>query len=93
MDDYIGMIAIIYLVVINIIGIAIVKIDKDRAKKKQWRIRERTIFLIAILGGTIGVYYGMQQFRHKTKHLSFVIGIPFIFVVQMVVAILIYKMK
>lgn len=56
--------------------------DKRRAQKGKWRIPERTLFLVAILGGSIGSIIGMRHFRHKTKHKSFVIGMPFIFFVQ-----------
>lgn len=51
-------------------------IDKQKAKKKSYRISEKTLFVIAMLLGALGVYIGMYAFRHKTKHLLFTVGIP-----------------
>ncbi|HAB61996.1 MAG TPA: DUF1294 domain-containing protein [Lachnospiraceae bacterium] len=79
---------LIYLVVMNIIGFTIMGIDKSRAKRGAWRIPEKTLFLIAILGGSIGSILGMKQFRHKTKHKTFTIGMPAILIVQ--AAIILY---
>lgn len=62
--------------VMNIIGLFIMKIDKNRAIKHQYRIREKTLWLVAFFGGAVGTTMGMQIFRHKTKHLSFKIGFP-----------------
>lgn len=73
---------LIYLVVMNIIGFASMGIDKSKAKRGAWRISEKTLFLIAILGGSIGSILGMKQFRHKTKHKTFTIGMPAILLVQ-----------
>lgn len=63
-------------------------IDKDRAIKKQWRIKESTLFLIAAIGGSVGSIIGMQMFRHKTKHKLFVIGMPLILILHIVGAVL-----
>mgnify|MGYP001106255005 CR=1 FL=1 len=78
---------VVYLLLMNVIGFGIMGVDKRRAVKRMWRIPERTLFLIALLGGSIGTNLGMQKFRHKTKHMSFVVGMPVILVVQLVVAI------
>ncbi len=59
-------------------------IDKARARKKKWRIREKTLFLIAILGGSIGSFAGMWVFRHKTRHWYFVLGMPLILIMHLV---------
>lgn len=71
-----------YVVVMNLVGVAIMGIDKSKAKKHQWRIPEKTLFLVSILGGSVGTWAGMYLFRHKTKHWYFVFGMPFILVVQ-----------
>lgn len=76
-------ILIFYVIVINIIGFILMGVDKLRARRRKYRIPERTLFLIAIFLGSIGVLIGMYVFRHKTKHLSFSIGIPAILVVQL----------
>lgn len=79
-----------YLLLANLVGFVLMGVDKYKAKKKKWRIPEKTLFLSAILGGSIGALYGMHLFRHKTKHKSFVFGMPAILVVQMLLAIIIF---
>ena len=66
-------------------------IDKIKARKNLWRIPEVTLFLTAILGGSIGCLMGMRLFRHKTLHPQFSIGIPVIIALQAVLTILIYS--
>ena len=68
-------------------------IDKYKAKKNLWRIRESTLLLIAVIGGSIGALAGMYTFRHKTKHLKFTLGIPVILVLQIVAAYCILTIK
>lgn len=72
----------IYLVVINIIGFFAMGIDKAKAKAKAWRIPEKTLLSIAVLGGAVGVWLGMEVFRHKTKHMHFKYGVPLIFIIE-----------
>lgn len=81
-------IIIIYLLVINILGFASMAIDKYKAKHNKWRIPEKTLFIFAIIGGSIGSITGMYTFRHKTKHTYFVIGMPAILIIQL--ALLVY---
>jgi uncharacterized membrane protein YsdA (DUF1294 family) len=66
-------------------------VDKWKAKHQKWRIPEKTLFLSAILGGSIGANAGMQIFRHKTKHTAFVIGMPCILMIQVVGAVFLYQ--
>lgn len=73
-----------YGILINIIGFLSMKLDKEKARRHKWRIPEKTLFMIAIIGGSLGSILGMQIFRHKTKHAVFVIGMPFILMVQIV---------
>ena len=73
-----------YLTVINIIGFLIMGLDKAKAKRKVWRIPEKTFFIVSLLGGGLGSWIGMYTFRHKTKHWYFVVGIPTIFFVELV---------
>lgn len=77
---------IYYWMIINIVAFFLMGIDKKKARTGAWRIPEKTLFLSAILGGSIGSICGMQLFRHKTKHKSFVIGMPTILVVQLSLA-------
>ena len=81
---------LIYLAVMNILGFALMGTDKSRARNGKWRIRERTLFLFYLLGGSIGTLTGMYVFRHKTKHWYFVIGMPLILVAQLALVLWIY---
>ena len=75
---------IIYLIIINIIGFLVMYIDKQKAKKGKWRIPEKTIFIITVLGGGIGTISGMYTFRHKTQKLHFTIGLPAITILEII---------
>lgn len=77
----------LYLVLLNMIGILIMYVDKTKAKKKAWRIPEKTLFLVSVLGGSIGIWMGMYIFHHKTKHLRFVIGVPMIILIQIMICL------
>ena len=68
---------------INILGFILMGYDKSQAIRKGWRIQERTLLLISILGGGIGVYIAMVLFRHKTQKKIFRLGVPFIFLLQL----------
>lgn len=81
-------ILLIYLACINAFGFLLMGIDKRKAKKNMWRIPEATLFVVALIGGSIGSIIGMYTFRHKTKHLTFVIGMPAILAIQVLVVIL-----
>lgn len=83
-------IIIIYLILINITGFAVNGIDKWKVRNKAGRIPEKTLFLISILGGSIGSIAGMYTFHHKTKHWYFVIGMPLILIVQVAASCYIY---
>lgn len=81
---------ICYLILINCIALALMGIDKSRARRGAWRIPEKTLFLSALLGGSIGAILGMQAFRHKTKHWYFQYGMPLILIVQILGGVFIY---
>lgn len=83
-------ILIIYFILINLIGFIMMGLDKRRAIKRRWRIPERKLFGIALIFGSIGVLIGMYVFRHKTRHLSFAIGIPAILVIQLLAISLLF---
>lgn len=75
---------VIYLLIINALGFLLMLIDKYKARKNLWRIPEKTLLGVALIGGSIGSFAGMQIFRHKTKHPRFYIGIPIIMAVQLI---------
>lgn len=78
-----------YLLIINALGFALMLVDKLKAKKNRWRIREATLMWVAALGGSVGSLLGMYTFRHKTQHLKFTLGIPLILAAQCVIAVLV----
>ncbi|WP_297435764.1 DUF1294 domain-containing protein [uncultured Clostridium sp.] len=80
----------LYLIVINIIGFIIMYVDKVKAIKHQWRVQEKTLIGIALIGGSIGSYLGMHIFRHKTKHPKFYIGIPAILIIELIICYYIF---
>lgn len=81
----------LYLIVINLTGFAVMGIDKKKAIKHRWRVRESTLFLIALIGGSAGSILGMRVFHHKTRHWYFAYGMPLILILQILLAILIVK--
>ena len=80
---------LIYLLIINAVSFLLMLTDKIKAKKNKWRIPEKVLFLVAILGGSVGSLLGMYLFRHKTKHFSFLLGMPLIFSAQILIVVLI----
>lgn len=77
----------IYLAVMNVLGVAVMWSDKRRARLHRWRIPEKVLFGVSLLGGSAGTWAGMYLFRHKTKHWYFVVGMPLILVCQVALAI------
>lgn len=67
---------------VNIIAIILMKKDKEYAEKGERRIREMTLLIVALIGGSFGMYYAMFKYKHKTLHKKFSIGIPVIIVAQ-----------
>ena len=72
----------IYLAVVNVVAFALYGIDKYKAKAGAWRIPEKTLLGVAVLGGSVGAMAGMKYFHHKTKHWYFRYGLPAIFLLQ-----------
>lgn len=75
-------IIIIFLIVINIVAIILMKKDKEYAQNGERRIREATLLLVALVGGSLGMYYAMFKYKHKTLHNKFRYGVPIIMVMQ-----------
>ena len=73
---------LIYLIIMNLVGLAVMTMDKSKARHHAWRISEKTLFLVSILGGSAGTWAGMYLFHHKTRHWYFVVGMPLILAVQ-----------
>ncbi len=77
----------IYLVVVNVLGFAMMGVDKARARKRAWRIPEAHLMIVALIGGSVGSILGMWMFRHKTKHWYFAYGLPVILILQIAIVV------
>lgn len=77
---------VVYLVCVNVIAFAAFGVDKVRARRGAWRIPEKTLIVLAVIGGSVGALAGMHVFHHKTRKAPFSKGIPAIFAVQLLLA-------
>lgn len=78
-----GTALLVYLVLINLVTFFVYGADKRRARQGKWRVPEKTLFLLPLLGGSVGALLGMRVFHHKTKHWYFVWGVPAILLAQL----------
>ena len=76
-----------YLAAVNLVTFLVYGIDKLRAKRGAWRIPEKTLFLLPLLGGSVGAIAGMKVFHHKTKHWYFKYGLPLILILQLALVV------
>jgi uncharacterized membrane protein YsdA (DUF1294 family) len=81
---------IIYLVIISLFAIGLTVYDKRAARLRQWRIRERTLMIVSLVGGSAAMLATMRIIRHKTQHPKFMIGIPIIIFLQVAVGFFIW---
>lgn len=79
-----------YLLIVNIIAFFLYGLDKWKAIHHKWRVSEHTLLFLAVVGGSVGAWVGMQVYKHKTQKMKFRLGIPIIFLVQ-AFAIIAYK--
>lgn len=77
-----------YVIIVNLIGFLLMGIDKRKAVKHTFRIPESTLFIVALIGGSLGSLLGMYTFRHKTRHWYFVYGMPAILALQVIIILL-----
>ena len=83
-------ILLVYLLIINALAIALMLADKQKARKKHWRIPEAALLTVAVLGGSLGALMGMRIGHHKSLHLKFAIGLPLIFTAHLTLGIFLY---
>lgn len=88
--DVITVIAL-YVILLNLLEFALMGIDKWKAKTYGWRIPESTLFIVAMIGGSIGAVIGMRVFHHKTRHRRFVYGMPAILIAQLLLLYILSK--
>lgn len=78
---------VVYFIAVNLISFTTMGVDKSKARKRSWRIPESTLFVLALIGGSIGSIAGMHLFHHKTKHRYFLYGMPAILIIQILIVI------
>ncbi len=81
-----------YLAIVNLWAIGLTLYDKRAARLGKWRIRERTLIGVSILGGSVAMLIAMRTIRHKTKHAMFMVGIPIIILLQVAVATYVWQL-
>lgn len=74
---------IVYVAAVNAVAFVVYGVDKYKAQKAKWRIRESTLLLLAAIGGSAGAWLGMKIWRHKTRHAKFRYGVPAILLIQL----------
>ncbi|MEY4927142.1 MAG: hypothetical protein RI894_1578 [Bacteroidota bacterium] len=79
----------IFFIALNLYSYSMMHRDKQRAMRKEWRISEKSLLLIAVFGGSIGIWLGMRApLYHKAAKPLFTVGVPLIFALQLVVVYL-----
>lgn len=78
---------ILYIAAVNVISFIVMGVDKRRAIKRAFRVPESTLFVLAIIGGSIGSIAGMHLFHHKTRHWYFLYGMPVILALQILLVL------
>ena len=81
---------VVYFIVLNILGFIIMGVDKRKAIRHAFRIPEATLFIIALIGGSLGSILGMYFFHHKTRKWYFAYGMPLILVLQLILLYLLF---
>lgn len=81
----------IYLIAISILAVILTIYDKICAMSRKWRVKESTLLLLSVLGGSVAMYITMQIIRHKTRHIKFMLGIPIIIILQLLIIFLVWR--
>ena len=82
---------LLLLAAVNLVSFGLYGLDKLKAKKGLWRIRESTLLLVAVLGGSLGALLGMELFRHKTKHWQFKVLVLVFLILHIALGVYIVK--
>lgn len=83
--ETISKLLIVYVAAVNVVAFVVYGVDKYKAQKAKWRIRESTLLLLAAIGGSAGAWLGMKIWHHKTRHAKFRYGVPAILLIQLAV--------
>lgn len=92
MEQLVNRLVVGYIIFMSILGFLLMGIDKRRAVKKAWRIPEKTLLAEAFLGGGIGSFLGMYFFRHKNRHLTFVILLPLTAAIDLIIIFKLFRL-
>jgi uncharacterized membrane protein YsdA (DUF1294 family) len=84
---------LVYLMIVNIAAFLMMGYDKSLAKARERRIPEKRLFGVAAAGGALGLWLGMQGWRHKTKHRSFVVGVPLLFILNVAIIAVLMQLQ
>ncbi|MCL2352223.1 MAG: DUF1294 domain-containing protein [Firmicutes bacterium] len=93
MPDNLTGVVIVYIIAVNVFAVTLTLLDKHAARLGSWRVKERTLLIFAVLGGSAAMYVTMRLARHKTRHAKFMIGIPVVIVLQAAAVLLIWWLK
>jgi uncharacterized membrane protein YsdA (DUF1294 family) len=88
-----NVLALLYLAIVSLLAVILTFRDKNAAKKNVWRVKERTLFIVAALGGSVAMFLTMLAIRHKTRHKKFMIGIPLILALQVASIVLAFDSR
>lgn len=80
-------VALSYIIILNLITFHLYRIDKQRAERGEYRISEVTLLGMSFLGGALGAFCAMHEFHHKTLHSVFAIGVPLALIIQVALVI------
>lgn len=83
MEEWLRQPPVLYLLAANLTAFILMGVDKRRARRGEWRVSEKALFLPAVLGGALGGVLGMKVFRHKTRHWYFRFGFPLLLLIQL----------
>lgn len=89
--ETISKLLIVYVAAVNVVAFVVYGVDKYKAQKAKWRIRESTLLLLAAIGGSAGAWLGMKIWHHKTRHAKFRYGVPAILQIQLAVVFFLWN--
>ena len=89
--ETISKLLIVYVAAVNVVAFVVYGVDKYKAQKVKWRIRESTLLLLAAIGGSAGAWLGMKVWHHKTRHAKFRYGVPAILLIQLAVVFFLWN--
>ncbi len=91
--DTLELIILVYLIIINILAFLLYGIDKRKAVRKKWRIPESWLIMLAVIGGPLGAFLGMQVFHHKTKKMKFCVTVPFFLLIWITIVVFLFLFR